>query len=72
MRPVDAGLSRVDVLLHQLPGELFEPPIDLALGQRRGQVERDALGELLEDLAAKLSRGVLVGLGLQIGANLLP
>ncbi len=67
--PVDAGLPRVHILLHKLTGELLEPPIDLALDERDGELERDALRELLQHLAAKLSRDVLLGLGLQIGAN---
>ena len=33
LAPVDAGLTRVNVLLHQLAGELLEPSIDLALDQ---------------------------------------
>ena len=39
LRPVDARLPRIDVLLHQLSREFLEPPVDLALDQRGRQVE---------------------------------
>ena len=67
--PVDASLPWVHVLLHELSRKLFEPAVDFPLDERGRKFERDAFGQLLEQLGAKLPRGVLFGLGLQIGAN---
>src|SRR5713101_6445868 len=41
--PVDAGLTRVDVLLHQSAREILEPTIELAFDERRRQLEGHAL-----------------------------
>ena len=39
--------ARINPLIDQPSGELFEPPIDLALDERRGNLKRNPRGELL-------------------------
>ena len=45
--PVDPRLPRIDALIDQPPGELLEPPIHLALDERRRHLEGDACRQLL-------------------------
>ena len=60
--PVDAGLARIDALLDQPADELLGPPLDLALDQRVGHVERDPRGQLPQQVVAHLALGGALGL----------
>src|SRR2546430_13252681 len=47
--PVDAGLPRIDALVHHPPREILEPAIELAVDERRRELVRNPLRELLQD-----------------------
>ena len=64
--PVDVGLHRIDLLIDQPPDELLDPPIDLAIEQRRRHVEGDARGELLQQFAAHLALRLVRRLVLEV------
>ena len=46
--PVDVHLHRIDLLIHQAAHEIFHAPVDLAIEERGGDLERDPRGELLQ------------------------
>ncbi len=67
--PVDVRRARIDLLIHQAAREVLEPPIDLAIDERRRRRERQARRQLLQHVVTHLMIRRVRRLVLEIGAD---